>query len=303
MMITLVMTIGAGLSGIQTTAVQETPPPPLKTIAVIGASASAGWGAMLPSTPTHRAAAINLGDVIECSMLTEETVHSWATASFFTNPDHFGTRQVDAAIGADASLVIALDYLFWYAYGAIAWTSTTPPTMDQRKAALDRGLDQLQRFDVPVFVGNLPNMSGAAGRILSEAQIPDEATLEVLNRTIESWAGDRDNVHIFDLSATVETLAAGVPFELEDHRYGDEDGPPLILPDQLHPTGEGLVAIVRGITATIAETMSEVTTSDVETGHDAIVACLLETHAPPRRTVPAVADTPSSGRDQNRVSL
>lgn len=288
--VVLVTVLGSG----QEATPQPSPPASLTTIAVIGASASAGWGAMLSASPTHRAAAINLGDVLTCSMLSEDSVHSWATASFFTNPVHFGSSQVDAALAADATLVIGIDYLFWYTYGAIAWTSTTPPTPQERLTALQKGLTQLERFDVPVIVGNLPNMSGAAGRILSQSQIPDSETLSTLNHHIQKWAAEHDRVHLFDLATIVETLMAGEPFLLEGHAYGEAGESPLILPDQLHPTGEGLVAIGRSLNASIDTALTEVSKEDIESAHDAIVACLLESHAPLRRPQPPASDVPPS---------
>ena len=36
---------------------------------------------------------------------------------FFINPKHHGKTEIEAALKANPTVVIALDFLFWYAYG------------------------------------------------------------------------------------------------------------------------------------------------------------------------------------------
>ena len=136
----------------------------------------------------------------------------------------------------------------WPSSRRSSWPSTSlsgSPTAAGRTASaafLTQGLDQLDRFSCPVIVGGIPDMGDAVGIMLTRTQVPGEATQLALDAQVRAWAEARERVAFFDLrtghAQTVdgEARALGVlwPPDDEDPLQGDE----------LHPTDAGLVGLL-----------------------------------------------------------
>jgi len=236
-----------------TLAIAAAGPDPSEHIAVVGASASAGWGVVVPTKPTDHRTPINhrhvdLADVLPAVLGRERSeVSGHADIWFFSQPHSIGAAMVEAAEAEGPGHVVALDFLFWFAYGSADRQGDPLATddVDARLANLNHGLQLLESIDVPLVVGDIPDVSGAADvwpiALLRHSQIPSASALAAMNGRVADWAASRANTTLIPLAATVERMKQGGPLQLNDHAWPADA--PLIQFDQLHPTTLGLVAL------------------------------------------------------------
>jgi hypothetical protein len=218
---------------------------------VMGASASAGFGVRAPNARNGaaRAEAMSLARIAELARIGDGSVTGDATGLFFANPPAVGAGQVDAVLAAEPrpTIVFADDFLFWFTYGALDAERKPVKAESQRLALLERGLAQLDRIveaGIPLVVGDVPNMSGAVGRMLSKAQMPQESTLAQANERIRDWAAPKQRVAVMPLARLVEDLREGKPFDAGRRTWSEADDGALIQRDRLHPTFAGSVAML-----------------------------------------------------------
>ncbi len=211
---TLALAIGCGqrpsapagtASEVPATAPPATPPPPtaapptappavLSRIAVLGASVSGGFAAP-PIATTLRAGLPPSAEVLD-----------QASVMFFRDPPGNGAAAVEAAIAHRATLTIAVDFLFWFAYlDADAAT---------RQRGLEQGLALLDRLPGTLAVGDLPDMRGAHPRMLTPASVPPADQLDALNQRIRQWAAARPATLVVPLAAWTKPLLTGAAIEL-----------------------------------------------------------------------------------------
>ncbi|MBI5502835.1 MAG: SGNH/GDSL hydrolase family protein [Deltaproteobacteria bacterium] len=198
---------------------------PFDRIAVIGASVSAGFGS------------IRVAKALDETIRTPHETGDFAQVFFFQDPFGEGQRQVARAVEFRPTVVYALDFLFWYAYGS-GWT------LAEREHNVDLGLRQLERLDAPILVGDVPDMTGAADWMLDPAQIPPLPELAALNARIRAWAEGRPNVLLLPLSEWTAPLHATAPVVVDDD--GRTVAPrELMAPDGLHPNAAGVRYLLR----------------------------------------------------------
>jgi hypothetical protein len=126
---------------------------------VLGASLSHGYG-----LEREVGTRVRFSDLVEASLRTEhEPVQPKTSLVFFADPLPTGQSMVAAGKAADPTLVVGIDYLFWFGYGAFT-------TEGDRMAMLDRGLALLEGFSCPVLVGDLP--AGAEGGCSLQNRFP-----------------------------------------------------------------------------------------------------------------------------------
>lgn len=187
------------------------PTVPFTRVAVIGASVSSGMG----GGP--------IAQVIDARIAGEHEVFDVADLWTFQAPVRKLDEQIARVVSFRPTAVIAIDALFWCAYG-----------QGGRGARLRRCLDLVSRIDAPLFLGDLPDMRNAAGWMLPPPAVPSTEELAALNQVITSWARGRDNVRIVPLSEWNKPLLSG------DRRLKA-----LMSPDGLHPNRAGLVYLLR----------------------------------------------------------
>ncbi len=217
----------------------------LQRVAVIGASATCGWGLHAPPTRAditpHR---INLSHVLDAAIIEpHDPVAFHGDPLFFARPAVAGRRSVDQLLAIRPTQVVALDFLFWYAYGSRDLSGVPIERPRQRMAGLEAGLAELERLDVPLLVGDIPNMSPAVGVILSASMVPDEATIAAMNHRIADWARGRADTRVFPLADLLEALYANQAFAFDGQQLEAGARDLMLQNDQLHPTLLGLVAI------------------------------------------------------------
>jgi hypothetical protein len=207
-------------------------------VTIVGASLSAGFvdGPLAggskdnKTTALKKAVAAWLGEVGQ--------VQSRADLLMFSNPLKLGERQVTRAIQDGGDVLIAIDFLFWYAYGY-----TEQRTEDERKARSDRlelGLAQLAQWTGPLVLADLPDMRGADRRMLSPLQVPKPETLTALNDRIAAWAKARPNTEVVPLRSWVDRMKQqGIELVLPSGAVLVPKGG-LLQGDRLHPNRLGM---------------------------------------------------------------
>jgi hypothetical protein len=228
-----------------------TPHAVLGRMAVVGASVSAGFH--LDGVETAP-----LALTLEQALLAEhEAATSHASTFFFLASTDGRADQVEAALAAEPTLVVALDYLFWFAYGVAA-------SEDARLAEFDEGLAILACVKQPLLVGDIPDVSRAAeGPMLSRSQVPAPETLVRLNERLAEWAAERPNVMLVPLRGFIDKATRGEAFELRGNRYDADALDALFQPDQLHASLTGIVGLTLLTLDALERASDDVAAADV----------------------------------------
>jgi len=225
----------------------EKPPPPaplvppaLARVAVIGAEITDGF------VPPLEADAISLADVIAatCTRPGAEPPLLRSSTLFFRDPVGYGRRYARSAAEHEPSMVVAIDFLFWFGYGFAA-------DEGDRVRRLEKGLELLAPFECPLLVGTIPDLRVAATdevelsatSTISPWQIPAAESLAKLNARIEEWAAARENVHLVPVAEFVRKARAGEELLLHRSRWADDELPGLLDGDRLPATLDGTVAL------------------------------------------------------------
>lgn len=214
-------------------------PPVLRRVAVLGASLSDGFLLPLEADCMPTAA-----EILEAALEPPLPPPLRRTSSlFFLRPELTGRAYVDRAVSFRPTLVVALDFLFWYGYGFASGP-------EERLQRLERGLAQLDRLACPIAVGDLPDVSRAATRgvglhgrpMILPAQVPAPDTLAAMNERIRRFALRRRNVVVVPLSRIAAELERGATIRLGGVELGNERE--LLDRDLLHPTLRGTIGVV-----------------------------------------------------------
>ncbi|NBX35908.1 MAG: hypothetical protein EBR10_01615 [Planctomycetes bacterium] len=250
-------------------------------IVIVGASASDGFGVFLHPTeatatgeaaaaPTAPSKAPPIG--VSLAMILRQagaqpasaspdarepttaailpTIRHFTSGFFFANPGPIARSEVNRAIDAQPTLVLALDYLFWFAYGTVNANGEPMRDAAQRLENLELGLQQLQRIidaGAPIVVGDIPDMRESIGRMLSKAQVPDADTIARANERIQAWIREHPSTRLLRLSEIQTKLRERMPVQLGGREWTSTDTTPLLQDDQLHPTFVGTVAIASAL--------------------------------------------------------
>jgi len=231
---------------------------PLDRVVLLGASATAGFRARIDVPYDKGVTRVDpdFGDVLSATIRRPGTVVSThSDLFFFSNPMAIGARLVELTLRDAPTLVVGIDFVFWYGYGTRDRTGNGIDGPAARLDLLDEGLKQLDRFECPVFVGDFPDMSAAVGRMLSAAQMPKADTLDALNRRLREWAGEKSNVTVVPLAQLSRDMRMDKGFAIGERQWPAGSTASLLQRDRLHPTADGLVTMGR-LVAEIAITGS-----------------------------------------------
>ncbi len=250
-------------------------------IAIVGASASDGFGVIVKeeksdTNPRPAAVHLNMTKVLRHAAEAHAVgsasatgaapatgddapapiIHHYASGLFFASPGTVGRGEIDRALKSKVTLVIALDYLFWFVYGTVTADGKPMTEEAERVANLESGLAQLDRLlaeGVPVVTGTIPDVRDSIGKMLSKAQVPDPATIVAANARIAEWVAARPGVRLVPLADILVTLKTGEPVSLGGTSWDPAKWGAMLQGDQLHPTFCGTVALAAGIMMTAAE--------------------------------------------------
>lgn len=224
-------------------------------IVVIGASASAGFTASEPlggpKTPQFA-----LDRYLDAALIPpHERVRTFASTYLFLHPDADAQRQVHEATAVRPTLVVAVDFLFWFCYG--------DATGDvQRLEWLENGLKMLETIPCPLIVGDIPDASGAANWMLDRSQIPRRTVIAAANQRLREWAAGRKHVFIARLGDFMRAASSKQPIKLRGGRdvilAGD-----FLQADHLHPNEDGCAVLSLAIFDAVVSSSSLVDASAV----------------------------------------
>jgi hypothetical protein len=195
--------------------------------AVIGASVSAGFGLQ-----------VNLTDGIALALdLERDAILDGGRLFFFLDPEGTGVSLVQLVQAFDPSVVVAMDFLFWFTYGDL-------DGVQERLDLLERGLAFLDELDAPILVTTVPNMEASIGLMLTRPMVPLPAALARINERITDWAAVRPHVRILDLPDLLSHLKSREPVEFAGRSWPVEEGQAYLQADHLHPTTSGMAFVV-----------------------------------------------------------
>jgi hypothetical protein len=184
-------------------------------IHVIGASVSGGFEDGPLFGAKESGDSVSLSHMLKkwCDGEVKVTTHSLVEMCLlFRDPVKLGRKQIDRAKKKKADIIVAVDFCFWFAYGIVFSRDDTKA----RLADLEEGLSMLAEFDAQIVIGDLPDMTGAAPRMLQSFQIPSPESLKKLNARLQEFADENDNVSIVKLGKLVKDVRTGrskLPFK------------------------------------------------------------------------------------------
>ena len=286
-------------------------------IAVVGASASDGFGVFVredspapdPADPTAKPAKknpqvrLNLADVLRFAnslprsdgkSATKITVHHYASGFFFSNPGPVGRGEIDRALAAKPTLVLGLDFLFWYVYGTVTANGKLMQTGEERLANLEAGLAQLDRVlaaGIPLVISDIPDMHDAIGKMLSKNQVPTEVTLASVNARLSEWLQTRPTAKLIALSRILGVLKSGGSIDLAGRTWDPAEFGELLQKDQLHPTFAGTVIIAAAL-IDVARANDTASAPPFDFSPNKIRAKVLEKQA--AKSAPITEDSPTT---------
>lgn len=215
----------------QRLSVKERAPTIYDRVVFIGASASSGY---------ELGPGVSLASVFEDRLaVAHYNISNLADGKFFMKSTAERSAIVDDALTRKPTLVVALDFLFWFAHGV-------PSDDASRRAAMDEGLGLLDHFSCPLVVGDLPDVSVAGERTpVIRLVLPSRETLTWANERIRQWVSKRNLTTptlLVPLADAVAAQLAGASLRIGDREY-KTDG--LLQADRLHPTKDGEVMLSR----------------------------------------------------------
>lgn len=229
-------------------------------LGILGASVSDGLGCFAQELRADGvyAAKYRLADmlVLVCPdrpFEFEDRAHF--SMGFNTKPA--GRAAVAAVLDARPQAVVALDFLFWYCYGRHGPAQTAEQAEERRMAAFEQGLSLLAQFEVPVVVGDIPDMSLAAGKAMPASFVPPLASIDAANARLAAWAADHPNVRVVPLAKLIRQLHDEQLVEVAGKHFAATPEQPLLQADELHATPAGLAAITCVVVDTLAEAKPE----------------------------------------------
>jgi hypothetical protein len=216
------------------------PNSPCDHIVLIGASVTHGFTASEPfgGIETVR---YNLSRYLDAALqLPHQPISNFGNSLFFMQVDSSGEQQIQMTLDTKPTLVVGIDFLFWFCYG---------DGFDEpgRLQHLNQGLELLDAIHCPLIIGDIPDVSAAANGILSIDQMPSTETLATANQRLKEWAAKHPAVVVVPLAKFIKTAMADQMLAV--HGFNLPAGKTLVLiqDDKLHPTPRGCAVLALAI--------------------------------------------------------
>jgi len=219
-------------------------PTPIQ-VGIIGASVSGGFVDVTDPTARPRNASFPLKRVLrEVWRGNDVQIKDTTTGvglAMFLRPVKYGKRQLNLLKRRKPQLVVGVDFVFWFGYGPHGLGDVG---QTRRLALQQQGLELLEELDGKILLGDYPDMTGAATRMLPAHFVPRPETQGKLNDRLYAWAKKRGNVLVFPLSK----FATEAKTRTQVLPYGERQisFPKLYLlqSDRLHANRLGMVVLV-----------------------------------------------------------
>jgi hypothetical protein len=185
-----------------------------------------------PNTPQYR-----LSRYLDAALSAPHPpIQNLANTFFFANAEAEGQKQINLALKASPSLLVGVDFLFWFCYGPAG-------TEQERAARFEKGLKMLEPVRCPLILGDVPDASAAVNGMLSPEEIPTAKAMAAANQRLKKWAADRRQTVIVPLGAFMRTVLANEAFTVHGQTIPRGRTQDLLQPDQLHPTPPGAAVL------------------------------------------------------------
>jgi len=217
-------------------------------VVVIGASASGGFVLSEPFGGTNTTRC-KLNYYLDAAIAVPHApVKNFGTALFFLSPDALGAQEIAAATNSRPTLVIGVDFLFWFCYG-------DGRTDADRAQHFETGLKLLERIPCPLVVGDIPDASSATNTsIISMAQVPSETARRAANTRLKQWAAAHPQVTVVPLAEFMRDAKANAAIKLHGKTLPAGTTRALIQADGLHPNPRGAAVLSLGILDALTKT-------------------------------------------------
>jgi hypothetical protein len=207
---------------------------------MIGASATAGFTASEPlggtNTPFY-----SLSRYVDAALTApHEPVRNLGNAFFFFQPQLFAQQQLTQALTNQPTLIIGVDFLFWFCYGEGS-------TDEERLQRFDQGLKLLEKVDCPLIVGDLPDASAAVNGMLRPDQMPSLKAIAAANLRLKEWAAGRRQVVIVGLSEFMRNALANRAVAIGDYVLPAGQTRILLQDDKLHSSPPGCAVLALAV--------------------------------------------------------
>jgi hypothetical protein len=167
-----------------------------------------------------------------------------ATSSLFLNPQKKSTQLLTKLSKETPAAVIALDQIFWFAYGR--------KELSQRLHDVGAALDLLQNLKFPVFLGDVPRMRGVSRTMLPPERIPSQEHTDRVNELIHARCKQAPNLHLLPLVAWSNAMNTGQSVKLNGKAVTYKKSQ-LFLSDGLHVNRRGLALITLLVLETLVK--------------------------------------------------
>jgi hypothetical protein len=218
---------------------QYTKPITIERVAVTGASVTAGYGLITPPIKCNFGGyPINLKHIVDAMILApHEEVAYFGDSMFFAHPVVSGKEIIEKISAYDPTLIIAVDYLFWFAYGDVGLSGE-----EYRIKKFNEGLSCLENVKSDLLIGNIPDVHKAIGRVLSASHVPTVETIQKMNRMLNLWVLLHQNVTVLDVYTLYGALLDDAAIKTDTFTWPAGSKEKLLQSDLLHMTLEGTVA-------------------------------------------------------------
>lgn len=209
---------------------------PYARIVTVGASVTAGFTESEPlgGPSTTR---LRLDRYVDAALQVPHTsVTNLGNTFFFLHPSLIGRRQIEQAQKHRPTLIIGLDFLFWFLYGE-------GKTDADRLRRFEQGLSLLEAVECPLVLGDIPDASAAVNGMLRPEQMPGSNAIAAANRRLAEWAKGRNQVVIVKLSEFMRNALANHAIQLRGHTLPAGQTRRLLQDDLLHATPHGCAAL------------------------------------------------------------
>jgi hypothetical protein len=242
---------------------------PCDHIVLIGASVTHGFIASEPfgGTETVR---YNLSRYLDAALqLPHGPISNFGNSLFFMQVDSLGEQQIQMALDAKPTLVVGIDFLFWFCYGK---------GFDEqgRLQHLYQGLELLDAMHCPLIIGDIPDVSAAANGMLSIDEIPSSETLAAANRRLKQWAAKHSAVVVVPLAKIIKTAMADQALAVHSFIVPPGKTRALIQNDKLHPTPRGCAVLAVAILDAFQASQPGLDESDVRWNVETVFHTALE---------------------------
>jgi len=224
---------------------------PWQRVVVVGASASAGFVLAEPFGGTNTTQC-KLNYYLDAAITDPHApVKNLASALMFFNPEAFAPVQIQSITNVKPTLVIGVDFLFWFCYGNASDDG-------ERAQRLETGLKLLEQIRCPLVIGDIPDASAATNTgIISVEQVPSEGARRAANKRLRAWAAAHPQVTVVPLAEFMRATMANEAIKVHNGTIPAGKTRALLQTDQLHPNPRGAAVLALGILEALTAKQSE----------------------------------------------